>query len=118
MKVLIGLLIALLPFSFLLGQNHATAFADARTKEIISIGWYPNPVKVGDRISIEVTLAEKTEMRTELLDALGRKVFELFATYPMGKSRQAIYTQDLQPGVYFVRITTDEGSETDSIIIE
>jgi hypothetical protein len=86
--------------------------------EIISIGWYPNPVHVGEKISVDVNLRIESEMKTELVDALGKRVFELKSTYPAGESSLSLYTNNIAPGLYFIRVTTEQGFRSEKIIIE
>ena len=95
-----------------------TKIEDNIQSEIISIGWYPNPVHVGEKIKVDVELSQTSEMKTELVDALGKKVFELESTYPEGKSTINLYTNDVAPGLYFVRISTEQGFRSEKILIE
>ncbi|MEL6674852.1 MAG: T9SS type A sorting domain-containing protein [Bacteroidota bacterium] len=115
--ILLGLIL-LLSSSLSAQSLTSVSYASFEEDAIISIGWYPNPVKVGDRVSIVVELKYETEMRTEVLDALGRKVFEITASYPKGQSKQFIFTEDLEAGLYFIRITTDREAKTEKIILE
>ena len=99
-------------------SNLRIAAPEQIQSEIISIGWYPNPVHVGEKIKVDVELNQSSEMKTELVDALGKKVFELKSTYPEGKSTINLYTNDIAPGLYFVRISTEQGFRSEKILIE
>ncbi|MEZ4774314.1 MAG: T9SS type A sorting domain-containing protein [Bacteroidia bacterium] len=109
----------LISFSAVTAQTRSVPSAVENTlSDVISIGWYPNPVSVGEKIKVDVELAESRELKTELLDALGRKVFHLSTSYPPGKSRIFIYTNDVKPGLYFVRVSTESGSRSEKVIIK
>ncbi|MEZ4827442.1 MAG: T9SS type A sorting domain-containing protein [Bacteroidia bacterium] len=110
-----ALFLAIVDFSY--GQSAKVAEGIMRS-DVIAIGWYPNPVSVGEKIQVDVELAEGRELTTELLDALGRKTFHLSTSYPPGKSRIFIYTNDLKPGLYFVRVSTESGSHTEKVIVK
>ena len=119
MKAIITLTILISLTSFSYAQEELRLPGPENTQsEIISIGWYPNPVHVGDKISVDVNLRVESEMKTELVDALGKRVFELKSNYPEGKSTLTLYTNDIAPGLYFVRVTTEQGFRSEKIIIE
>ena len=120
MKSIVITLIALLSsFSAIYAQSFYTQPSAVNTQdEIISIGWYPNPVRIGEKISVEVDLEREKELKTELVDALGKKVFELEASYPRGKSIFHIYTDELEGGLYFVRVSTENHVFSEKVVIE
>lgn len=112
---------ALFLFSFSAGMAQtpsAQSTIESAFPDVISIGWYPNPVSIGEKIKVDIELAENRELKTELLDALGRKVFHLNTSYPPGKSRIYIHTNDVKPGLYFVRISTESGNRTEKVIVK
>ncbi|MDX2247846.1 MAG: T9SS type A sorting domain-containing protein [Bacteroidia bacterium] len=118
-SILIITALFLVSFSTAMSQSATARYSAENTAtDVISIGWYPNPVSVGEKIKVDVELAESRELKTELLDALGRKVFHLNTSYPPGKSRIYIYTNEVKPGLYFVRISTESGSRTEKVIIK
>lgn len=120
MKILLTLtaLLTITFFTVSAQSEFRTSSSTQGLSSLISIGWYPNPVSVGEKIKVNIQLEEQQELKTELLDALGKKIFEVQSTYPPGKSYVQIHTNDLKQGLYFVRVSTDTGSQTEKIIIK
>ena len=61
MKSIVITFIALfIPLSAIYAQSFFSQPSSLPTEdEIISIGWYPNPVRIGEKISVEVDLERK-----------------------------------------------------------
>jgi hypothetical protein len=119
MKIIPIIVFFLATFSFVSGQGSFDSFEDnPYGEDRLDVAWYPNPVKVGDRITVSLDMKIETEMETEMVDALGRKVMELKAVYPQGQSLLHIGTSDLESGLYFIRLSTDRTTETEKIIIQ
>lgn len=117
-KRLFTFVLALGAAALLVAQAPLPMEATSPVQESVEIGWYPNPVKVGEKISVELTLAYETEVRTEITDALGHTVFEIRANYPQGRSSLNLYTQELEAGMYMVRVRTEQATYTEKIVFE
>ena len=81
---------------------------DGIAKTIVSWNVYPNPAK--DKINIEYTLANMSDVKIEITDALGRVMKELSnENQYTGKYHVSLNleTEEIKQGIYFVRITTN-----------
>ena len=75
----------------------------------------PNPFS--NTISLEYSVAEDQTVRIDLANALGQTVKSLnFGTRGKGSYQETIETPDLAPGVYFLTLRTQNGSETKKIV--
>jgi hypothetical protein len=78
---------------------------------------YPNPI-YREAVTVVFEAAEGTDARIEVIDVLGRTVAVL-ADGPVaaGRSELSFATADLPSGVYFVRLTTDETTQTRKLTV-
>ncbi|MEM9051839.1 MAG: M43 family zinc metalloprotease [Bacteroidota bacterium] len=91
------------------------------TKEIPSLkhlSIYPNPAS--QRLSLNIDLMNSQIVRIDLLDAYGRIVQSPFSgMMPSGNQNLDIeLNNSLAVGMYFIRLTADDGSSTRKLIIE
>ena len=75
----------------------------------LNIGIYPNPGHTGEGVLIVTNTANS---KAEVYNAIGTKVFESVFN---DEERLSCFTQ---PGVYFIRVLTDEGEAYKKIVIE
>jgi len=81
----------------------------------IQLSVYPNPVR--SQCMIDYTLTKPTEVHLALYDACGRLVKLLEKNHKdAGVYRHAVQFDDLTPGVYFLKLTTEAGSTVRKII--
>ena len=104
--------------SSICAQDFETLATARMQEELIEIGWYPNPVQSGEKISVDVRLNLEAKVKVELIDALGKIASEYSAIYPEGKSRIFIYTQDVKPGLYSIRVSSEQNSFSEKLVIE
>ncbi|RLD49821.1 MAG: hypothetical protein DRJ05_20460 [Bacteroidetes bacterium] len=76
---------------------------------------YPNPFD--QRITIELTFREKSEITVSIYNQLGGKVATIFE----GSKEKGIHqltwnSENISPGIYFIKLQTDIGSTTQKII--
>ncbi|MEO0857071.1 MAG: T9SS type A sorting domain-containing protein [Bacteroidota bacterium] len=77
---------------------------EAVPAEAFAVTAYPNPF--AEALTVEVALAEATEVRTTVYDVLGRVVAEMPARLlGAGAHRLPMETDGLAPGVYLVRVS-------------
>jgi PKD repeat protein len=70
-------------------------------------GIYPNPAK--DRASITLTVTENVTVKLSILSLTGQVVNELSAGLHKGENTLTLPVSNFQPGIYYVRITGEEG---------
>lgn len=77
---------------------------------------YPNPAK--DIVTIRLQAAVSAEAYIELVDAMGRKVFEQSSPVQKGMNQFGIHLPKLTPGLYYVKMKSEMGTTTKSILIQ
>lgn len=105
--------------SYLYVDNLAFTGNVAGVKEISQItnlSIYPNPAS--EKISVDVTLQKSTSMKLQLLDLSGKVIKESYEANVSGKINRSIELTTLAKGIYFVKISTDNGTEVRKITVE
>lgn len=87
-----------------------TSVADVRSDDW-QVAVYPNPILCGNICEIKANSSE--ELQVELLDMAGRKL----RTFKM-QAQAYLPTDDLQRGVYFIRLCTKQSSVTKKLMLE
>jgi hypothetical protein len=64
---------------------------------------FPNPF--GDNLNIEISTAKKTGITIELMDILGRQVYQSNEKNTEGVFNLPISTKDFPTGTYFLKIS-------------
>lgn len=105
-------IITLLVFFFTLSITAQESKYQSRTQEATSIeglNLYPNPVSNG-----KVYISTKNDSDKEIIifDVLGKKVLQTTI------SSKELNVSNLSPGVYIIRINTDEASATRKLIVK
>lgn len=78
--------------------------------------YYPNPV--GDKLTVDFTVTEKTPLTFSMVDVQGKVVKEMEQkNYSPGKNSVIIETSELAKGVYFLRANNGE-TEINKMIIK
>lgn len=77
---------------------------------------YPNPVK--DMVNLEYNLVKEGEVNVELYDPMGKlvKVIQNNKNQLEGRHTNTIDASALNAGMYIIKITTEEGTETSRIL--
>lgn len=76
----------------------------------LSIRVYPNPVKIGEKINID--LPEEMEMTLEIFNSQGL----ILNTLNLKKSHEEIFLPPLSSGKYYFRFTGSQSSQTISVL--
>lgn len=86
------------------------------TPEPVSASIFPNPVK--KQFTLSLTLTQSTKVTAVLIDVFGREVMNVMdLDIPSGNHNKQIDVQDLEPGYYFINITTGRNSLTKKLVI-
>lgn len=84
---------------------------DIEINREISLSVYPVPVR--DKGSVSFELIENTEVSIEIIDILGNSSWIIEKQlYAAGTHNQIVNANELPAGLYFCRLTTNEGSKT------
>jgi hypothetical protein len=81
-----------------------------------SINIMPNPVR--HNMTLEFTVAEMNELNIDIFNSLGQKVIQVANGSYNGLNVLDINTQDLNSGVYFLNITSKNGTSTKRFVVE
>jgi len=81
-----------------------------------AIAVFPNPAT--DLVNINFTAKNTSNVKVELYDVTGKKVYENNLEQISGASSQSINVSKFAKGVYVVKIVSDNTSETRKIVIE
>lgn len=77
---------------------------------------YPNPAT--DRLNVEIDIADSSEMRLEIFDLVGRRVFDRsFEMVVPGRRVEEVAVDRLSSGVYLVRVTAWGRSDSRPVIV-
>jgi hypothetical protein len=82
---------------------------------------YPNPAKDELRITASTSSASNrslSEVEVEIYDVFGRKQCFDFAQQPKGEGEIEVDVSHLSAGVYFIRLTDEQGSAVQKFIKE
>ena len=78
---------------------------------------FPNPASA--ITCIPISSSEKVEISLRLLDVLGREVQSVFTgSVPVGRSNYFFHAYQLLPGTYILEMRSDNGIETQKIMIK
>ena len=102
--------------AFLVIDPAATAISYSDLPETLQLAAYPNPTVDWTTISYE--LPQRSDVRIEVFDALGRSVEVIFNGARTAGEHATIWkTENVVPGVYFVHINADSQVWTQSLTV-
>ncbi len=87
--------------------------------DLQEVSVFPNPF--GNEISVSFSLRRSQELRLDLYDARGQRLYTFTGTYPGGNSQLRIgtaQTGELPAGVYFVKIADGKGYSVRKVVKE
>jgi PKD repeat protein len=90
-----------------------TTVAITSTKEVeglTSLKVFPNPMHT--KTTIEFTLKSQTKLNIQLLDVNGRAIHNMSQNFQAGFNRFELNGSELNSGIYFLRLLSDEGQKT------
>ena len=79
-------------------------------KDFVVLGIYPNPVRESFSLSLES--AYPMQLSAEITDLSGKDVMSRQLNIAQGKSTNQINVSSLNPGLYFLTLTTEKGVKT------
>ena len=75
---------------------------------------YPNPFN--ENVNMNITLATQQELSIDVIDVSGREISNTIQTLQKGENTISLPLKDLTSGIYFVRLTSENGVTTRRII--
>lgn len=92
-----------------------------KVKDVEILTAYPNPAKIGDVIRVGFDIAKTEQVTMNVYNAVGQKV----ATPYVSKDVKGSHTiqwktglDNLTPGLYFIEVATESGSQTQRIVLQ
>ena len=79
------------------------------------VALYPNPAKMQATIELPASLSRQP-VAAALVDALGRVVRQQIL--PAGAANHALPLTSVAPGVYALRLTTEQGTITKKLVVD
>lgn len=79
---------------------------------------FPNPVKKGQSLFINLTVSSNNAYKIELIDATGKSVLQRQQEVVAGENNILLPTADLAAGMYLVTISGNDGVVSKKLIIE
>ncbi len=96
-----------------------TLVAANEIKEASAFDVFPNPVSKGNTLFIELTADEAVQGDVQLVNLSGQLVRELRGQkMAKGNNQFQLNTAELESGIYFVKIQTEEGLLTKKVVIQ
>ena len=79
---------------------------------------FPNPVKKGQTLAVNLTVSSASVYRIELIDATGKSILQRRQDVIAGENNILLPTSDLATGIYLVTISGSDGVVSKKLIIE
>lgn len=85
--------------------------------QIESISINPNPIRSGERVVVSLDLNQSVSMHVQLIDTTGKVISakQIYATE--GRNEFIIDSQSLDNGLYFLKLSSEDGVTTKKVII-
>lgn len=77
-----------------------------------SIKLYPNPIKAGNTINLEILRSGSGKIEIDVFDISGKKVHTTFLNMNTKSWKASLPMPSLTPGTYFVRVYADDAKKT------
>jgi hypothetical protein len=92
-------------------QLVGTPFSSLEALQLGSFRFFPNPVRNTATMSFKAQ--ESLNLQAEITNSLGQAIQRLsFGQIPSGDHTFDVPTEDLQPGIYFLRLFADGAQKT------
>jgi hypothetical protein len=89
---------------------------DEISSEEISTTVYPNPVNKGDNFNISIESKESKTININVIDVTGKVVNSIGSkSLAKGKNTISVKSDELEAGIYFVKIATDNNEFTSTV---
>lgn len=86
--------------------------------QIESISINPNPINSGDNFSVNIDLNESVDMNLQIIDITGKAVYTQLVKTTEGNNEINIDSHSLNRGMYFVKLSSENGVTTKKIIVQ
>jgi hypothetical protein len=98
------------------GSTVTTGVNNVTSNETTRSRIYPNPAK--NSFNVEITLASVKDINIDLYNAIGQKVSAIKVNGQAGENTVKMDVENVNPGVYFVKIRSGNTESTKKLIIE
>jgi hypothetical protein len=92
-----------------------TAGISAEIESLVKFNAYPNPSN-GQDVNIELNFEQSTKIEVVVLNSVGQQIETVFSGNSWGKESLKI-DKNLPSGIYFVKVTTDNGNSCSRKIV-
>lgn len=99
------------------GGNDASASATVYVASSNESKAYPNPIKSGNELSVEITTASEMHLEVYVMDIIGNRLFENELYSNGGSVKQMLNTYELKPGIYFLHVSGDDYKDVIKLIV-
>lgn len=96
---------------------HPPVQVELESLEILGAG-QPDAKSLNSTVVMDIKVYIESEVKLEIRNALGHKLFESLAVYPEGNRQVKVRLGDMEQGLYFVKVSTDLDSQTEMVILE
>jgi hypothetical protein len=90
----------------------------AEISQIESLSINPNPINSGDNFYINMDLNESVDMNIQIIDITGKSVHNQSVKATEGNNEISVNSQSLNTGMYFVKLSSENGVTTKKIVIQ
>ncbi len=90
----------------------------AEVSQIESLSINPNPINSGDNFIVSIDLYESIDMNLQLIDITGKTVHNQLVKATEGNNEISVNSQSLNSGMYFVKLSSENGVTTKKIVIQ
>ncbi|MEE9438684.1 MAG: T9SS type A sorting domain-containing protein [Saprospiraceae bacterium] len=91
---------------FTTGQN-SVATEDSKILNNVTV--YPNPTQIGQYLNVNIQLEKSVSIDIDIVDITGKVIFQKSNQLHQGSNTINITTVDMNTGLYFLKIKTDDG---------
>ena len=96
----------------------AGTVATHEISQIESISINPNPISSGQNILVSIDLNQSIDMNLQIIDIAGKIVYNQLVKLTEGKNEINIDSQFLNGGMYFLKLSSENGVTTKKIVIQ
>ncbi len=97
-------------------SENSVSTKDISQLESISIN--PNPVSSGERMIVSLVVNQGVDMTAQLIDITGKVITNKQITTTEGKNEFTIDSQSINAGLYFLRLSSEDGVTTKKVVVQ
>jgi hypothetical protein len=86
--------------------------------QIESLFINPNPINSGDNLNVNIDLNERVKMSLQIIDITGKTVYNQLLKATEGNNEINIDSQTLNRGMYFLKLSSENGVTTQKFVIQ